>query len=232
MTEENLGGARVVELRRPYDTLHTSTTARWIADIAAFKTRSYRESYPYGILPFDGVDLIATHVLLVDAAGVIRMGFKVVTQHDCERFHLRFPVYGFLGPEQVAQRAAIVRVLSTPTPVGYYGSWAIDAALRAVPAWAALCRDVTTLGVVRIAESLGFEAAVTVAMRRFKVEKYHAWLGMTALGDDGGAFPCHRSDMMMGEPCSISVLRSFSPEALGVAEHMATAWNTREIVGA
>jgi len=131
---------KLVVLECPYETVSSDQTIDLLGKIIRFKVESYRREYRYGILPFDGVDMVGTHYLLCEtnATGGLDpiMGVKTVTQNKCQEFNLKHPVLGLLGknPEYANHVKTMEALLDEHNRrncnLGYFGSWTIRGDVR------------------------------------------------------------------------------------------------------
>ncbi len=206
---------QVVVLRCPYETISDPRVSSLLGRIARFKIESYRREYPYGILPFDAVDVVGSHFLLCDRSGsglAPLMGFKTITAERCRTFHLPHPALGLLGsraqhPEHFAEVERIIEMAqSAGKTLGYFGSWTIRDDVRRDRVTLQLCQELSAALLVNACDLLGFDQALTVAVSRFNVEPFHRFMGFEPLGPADAPLARFASDAMMGDECSFSFM--------------------------
>ena len=237
--EELKAKCQIVVLRNPYEMISNAQVTRLFGNIARFKIDSYRREYPYGILPFDGVDVVGTHFLLCEREGndlLPMMGFKTVTAEQCRVFHLSHPIFGLLGnrsqhPGHFAQIEKILEDANTENKnLGYFGSWTIREDVRKNRMVRKICQELSAAMLVNACDHLGFDQAITVAVSRFNVETFHRFMGLEALESDGKPLSSFRSEAMMGDECSLSFLKDvtrLSADVRQLASKYGDFWNSR-----
>jgi hypothetical protein len=234
-----LNQLKLVVLDCPYDTVTSDQTIDLLGKIIRFKIESYRQEYPYGILPFDGIDMVGTHYLLCETTkdGQLDpiMGIKTITQKKCHEFNLTHPVLGLIGNDaQYADHAKAVKTVieghdSKQRNLGYFGSWTIRPDIRKDRDFVNLCQQVVAGMSFHIANHYDFASIVTVAVSRFKVEAFHKFVGFRPLTHQGTALSPFISKVMMGEQCSCSFMERewFTPELKTLAFRYKDVWDSR-----
>jgi hypothetical protein len=230
---------KLVVLECPYETVSSDQTIGLLGKIIRFKIESYRREYRYGILPFDGVDMVGTHYLLCDtnAAGELDpvMGVKTITQKKCQEFNLKHPVLGLLGsnPEHAnhvkTMDALIERHNREKKNLGYFGSWTIRGDARKNPEVVQFCQRLLAGMALLISDRYDFASIITVAVSKFKVEGFHKFMGFQPLEGQGNCLPPFISEAMMGEQCSLSYLNKewFTDDVKMLASRYQGLWNDR-----
>lgn len=233
---------QLVILDCAYNTIHQDQTIDLLGKIARFKITCYRAAYAYGILPFDALDVVGTHFLLCEktANGLEPVvGLKYVSHTQCRKFNLRFPIFGFFdAPDTDLHKQAMQEMLahadSQGESLGYFGSWTMLPSVRENPALAKACKELTEASAVFYQRYFGFSTAITIAMRKFRVEAVHKFVGMVPLSLAGKELGIFRAQVMLGDRCSISVLhaQNLSKEVKALADTYNDLWKNRlEIKG-
>src|SRR4051794_13077167 len=79
----------------PYDNWDNSSVRDLFCRIIGLKLAGYRGKHPYGALPLDTTDFVATHVAIGIDEGLQGfrpiMAYKTVTQERCKIHNLPFP---------------------------------------------------------------------------------------------------------------------------------------------
>jgi len=225
-----------------YDAVNNKTALKWLGKLFQFKVNSYRESYPYGILPFAGTDLVGIHWLfcIKKESGLYPiMGFKTIDTARTDIFRIEFPAYSIVAEPQLnLQRDAIKhevrKAQNNGYPLGYLGSWTIDPSVRNNLLLSKLCKKMTSALVTEWIQAFDIQAAVTFASLRFHVEKFHTYMGMTRLlGAQGQHLPDFKAHPFFDEPASISILHreNCSLETRQDALDLKIFWNKKIVIG-
>lgn len=207
---------QVVVIDSFYDCTHDPVAMDLLRKLFAFKVNSYRQSYPYGIMPFGSTDLVGTHwVLCRTTGGELEpiMGMKTIDDARARTFKLDFPALGLVAdPGLELHRMAIEKELRLARErnqnITYGGSWTIDPEVRRDRSMSEFCRRLTSAFIGHSMRIYDLEAFITFAILKFKVESFHAYMGMERLtGPDGEHLPAFAPTPTFGEQTSISVLR-------------------------
>lgn len=236
------GDLQVVVIDSFYDAVNQPEAMTWLGNLFRFKVNSYRASYPYGILPFGGTDLIGTHwILCRQENSELRplMGFKTIDSRRTDQFRMEFPAFGIVAePELAVQRAAIAHELDKARKagvgLGYLGSWSVDPSTRKDAVIAKLCRKFSAALYTQWVRHFNIQSAVTFASLRFHVEKFHAYMGLTRLtSPNGEALPDFNARPFFDEPACVSVLyrENHSVAAQQDAEDLKELWDRRIVIG-
>jgi len=220
-----------------YDLMGDSEVRHLFGKLAELRVGGYLMGYPYGVLPFSGLDLPAIQLLVCrrtpDGLEPVS-GFKAVTLARCREFQADFPaldVVSGVGNERHLQ--AIVELIADAdrknASLCYIGSWTIHPDLRGNAEAAKFFRDTTTLFIVKLLKEYGFDRLVTFAALKFKVEKYHQWVGMKPLRLRDKILPDFAIRFLFGDLGRGAVVRSgdLTPEALEVAGRLELMWRNR-----
>lgn len=239
-SQANKDNLCIVVLKRAYDSIQDDATLRLLGKIARLKIQSYRREYPYGILPVDSVDYAGDHLLLCEKTSdgfEPLMGFKVVTHSACKLFHLEFPAFHILDGEELHQhRLALAELLDQARrqrqEVAYIGSWTFRPDLKADPKMVQFCYDLTVAMLVHYFQDAGIPFGITFASLRFKVDRFHRFMGLEEFGYKGQPLPKFNSKAFFEEPSSASLLRtaSFSAEAIRLSQLHAFMWKNRVVI--
>jgi hypothetical protein len=85
---------QIVVLESPYDNMNDPLVRDLFSKIVQLKIEGYRLVYPYGVLPVDSYDFIATHHLVcreINGSYQVLMGVKYITLKKCLTHNLPFP---------------------------------------------------------------------------------------------------------------------------------------------
>lgn len=232
---------RVVELRSPYDCLEQDRARLLFSRIMALKIRGYRAVYPYGVLPVDGYDFIATHLAVCEEGPsydwLPLMAFRTVSWERCQRHRLPFHGLSVLRASGARiQEQSLERHLEfcgkDGIAVSYGSSWTIDPRVRDEPELKRFLRDLMAGMLVCHERESGSGERLTCGTFKVKTDKFFQDLGYERLAEQGIELPPFQQTSLFGE--SVAVLRCarFSPAGLELAERYEELWRGREILGA
>jgi hypothetical protein len=220
-----------------YDLMGDPEVRHLFGKLAELRIGGYLMGYPYGVLPFSGLDLPAIQLLVCRKTpeGLEPVsGFKAVTLARCREFQADFPALDVVsGAGNEKHMQAILDLIADSDRKGeslcYIGSWTIHPELRKDGEAAKFFRDTTTLFIVKLLKEYGFDQLVTFAALKFKVEKYHQWVGMKPLRLRDKILPDFAIRFLFGDLGRGAVVRSgdLSPEALAVADRLELLWRNR-----
>jgi hypothetical protein len=233
----DLRNYRIVVIDCLYDTISDSISKSLLGKLADFKISSYRKEYPYGILPIGAHDIAGTHFLLCEKNGEELepiVGFKTISPERCLKFGLELPGLGIVSePGLEKHRAAIEDAVDTAQKAGkqftYIGSWAMRPDIRDQDEVKKLCYDISAVFVARMCLEYQIETAITFASLRFKVDRFHKWMGFQRLDFRGEYLKDFQAKSFFNEPTAISIIhaKNLSAEAKAVDEKYRKLWDEK-----
>lgn len=240
--EFDLKNYQIVVMDCLYDTISDSLSKKLLGKLADFKISAYRKEYPYGILPIGAHDIVGTHFLLCEKVnGELEpiMGFKTITPERCQQFGLELPGLGIVNePGLEKHRGAIEDVIASTQKANqqftYIGSWAMRPDIRNREEVKKLCYDISAVFVARLCLEYQIDVAITFASLRFKVDRFHKWMGFEKLSYRGQPLDNFQAKSFFNEPTSISIIYSekLSTESKAVDEKYKSFWNEKIVIQA
>ena len=227
---------RHVILECPYDFWSDSEMQRLFCKSIELKLTGYLKEYPYGVLPFDTSDFVATHHLVCDDdKGVFNpvMCWKSISLARCKIHNLVLPPLAGLrtivAPEHTGAVEAIVgRHSSKASKLTYGGGLTIHPEAR---------KDrqlVTQLWEMMMAGTLSYDLEYGVAETlcfgavRFKMERVFLGMGYRDLEWDGRALGAvSMPTQMNGFEARLFHRTEFTKAALDLVEKYRFWWNAR-----
>ncbi len=236
---ENKSKFRVIVLRCPYDNFYNPMVRDLFPKIAQLKIKGYQKEYPYGVLPFDASDFIATHILLCEdlKTGLKPiMGFKSVTLERCDLHKINFPIFGMLKSndktdiheESVLKLVQTYRERGIAHRLAYNGSFTIDPDFRASEKVKKEIWGIATTLVVKYYEEYFIDHVIAVCATTFKVDRYKRYLGWINLNDAfGNELPSYKCYALSEAPLKVMHVTEVSEAAKSDALKYIDLWNKR-----
>lgn len=235
-------GLRIVVLESPYDAWKDPRVGDLFRDLVEFKLKGYGASYPYGVLPVDGADIISTHLTVCREMGSRLkplMAIRWTSLAKARRHYMNFPGLSLLEQAGAqAHVAALEKIIKFNDVCGvdlyYCGSWSIDPGERGDKERSAFYRDLLTMMYVNYHQQLPPSALMAGGTLRFKIDDYMRWLGHVPLqnSNEGRELEPIHARHLAGETVHVMVLREFSPEARERAKKWEQLWERRLWIGA
>ena len=227
---------QIVALTYPYKTWFTQPTQALFNEILSLKLKGYGAEYPFGVLPIDTTDFIASHYMVgFQSKKNFRplMAFKTTPLRRCEQHQLSFPGLNLVqqaqAPEHIAQVQKIMeRVLWQKKELAYLASWTVDPIVRKDKEMAQKLRDIFKGLFVHCHRELNVEEVLIGGTLRFKTERIFSELGCQPLTDQ---FQMELSPIqvkhLFAEKVMVMHLQKFSENAEHSARNCADLWEKR-----
>jgi hypothetical protein len=242
---------KVVALECPYDNWSSDATQEAFGRMVGLKLQGYREEYPYGILPVDATDFVATHHMVceeytVDGPhGTTRemrpiMAYKSVRWARCRVHRLPFPLVAVAkacGQSELERtvRSILERCEATGKDVFYDSAWTMRPDVRKDPARKKLLhRIMRGIYVLAHRERVAAEEAELLCMATLRLRTDHLfeWWGYRRLMLGESVLPSFAMVPYFDERVAAFHLRDgFSREALDEAAACEQLWADRLHVG-
>lgn len=233
------GKLRLVVLDCAYNTFESSGTQSLFSKVIAMKIAGYRKHYPYGVLPADSYDFVATHMLLCEEKnGELDplMGMKFTTYEKCKTHNLEFPIFHIVDQKYHEHHQAVEDtvngLVAKGESVAYSASWTMSEKVRRDPRLTEFCKYLNIALFYYYKETFGIQNVVDGATVRFKIEKWKAFLGYEPFQYQGaplGQVPC---DPFFGEMILLMHLKKFTAEAVAFARQFDYLWEQRLVIAA
>ena len=226
-------------LECPYDNLNDPAYTSYFLDLVRLKLAGYQNKYGYGILPFDGHDLIANHYtvcMIRNGKPVPIMGMKSVTLERCRTHKVSFPMGEFYSkPEFADYRKAIENLIAAhdkrPGELGYNGSFTISPEVRNNRELVKEIRDIGFSYIVQYYRDYKIPTQVAVALVPFKVPESKRQIGWDTIKLNGRPLPPTPCDFFFGEEIALMVGEKENEGGRALAKKYEQMWNARLTLG-
>lgn len=229
---------KFVTVEDTYGSLEQEPVQILLGKAFSMKLRGYRAAYPYGVLPLDSHDFIATHHLVCeDKGGVLEplLGYKSVTLKKCDTHLLPFPGVSVLKASNLPEHEKslqhlLVRWREEDLNVSYGSSWAVNPDIPPKSELRKLLKDLMTTMLVSYELDAGIDRRVCCGAIRMKTDQYFLNVGYLPLADqDGNPLPAFKQASLFGEPAAMFHGQAFSDAAMKIAEKYQSLWKSRVI---
>jgi hypothetical protein len=232
---------RIVVIESPYDSLPGNVSAQALLMRALMmKLGSYRDVYPYGVMPLDTYDYLSTHHLVgLDREGEFQplMAYRTILSEKCDLHRLPFPALLALRDPTSALHARVLGELlrqwkERGERVSFGSSWGIDPALRADRELRDFLKELMTATLVHHETSLGTAHLLGAGMTGVHTDRYFREIGYEVVEHDGFPLPPFRHASLLGAEALLLHAGSFNARALEIAARYREYWERREVVSA
>jgi hypothetical protein len=226
---------RIVILGSPYDTLQDPLAQSLFAKTMALKIEGYRAEYPYGALPVETTDFIATHSILCDERddGLIPlMAYRSVSHSCAKTFGLPFGGLAVVNSAGGVEHAKAIqgilnRCEASGREISYDSSWTINPEVRKDRELTAHLQEIMRAMHVLYHVDYNIPEIVAAGVVRFKMERYYRFWGYELIAKDGVPLGPIPLPFLRQESVLMFWLSKFSKEALEQAEKYRSLWNER-----
>ena len=235
----NYSFPQIVTLECPYDQLQNKLVQRLISQTFALKIEGYQESYPYGVLPTDTYDFIATHHLACERSpqGLIPiMAYKTVTLERCRVHRLPFPGVTVLRSSGAHRHADelekfLASAESNQKSVSYGSSWTLSPRVRADRESARYFKDLMASMLIQYEQGLSTNFLFTCGVLKVKTNQFFESLGYQRLCDSENVqLPPFKQASLIGDEAVVLWSNGFKPEAVEQAQRFKSLWKSRLIL--
>lgn len=226
---------KILVLDCPYDSWETDETREWFGKIIKLKLTGYRREYPYGVLPMDTSDFIATHlVIAIEKKGQLEpvMAYRSVSHDRCQKHSLSLPVLSLMKQLSATQHAEeiqeiIERCEAQKKRVCYASSLAVAEEYAGHPELKEI------LKMINVCHTKEDEVGEILAggVLRFKMDRFYTFMGYRKLAHNGNLLEPLQIPFACNEITGFFHLKDFSPEAKAVAKKYEYMWHDRIILG-
>ena len=233
----NGGKLKIVVLDCPYDTLHTTITQTLLIKTIAMKVAGYRKHYPYGVLPADTCDFVATHMLLCEEKNNELnplMGMKFTTLDRCKIHNLEFPLRHIVDRKYNQHYQSVTETLSeielSNETCAYSSSWTMSEEVRKDKTLSLFCKYLNMAMFSYYSKLFKIKNIVDGATTRFKIEQWKKFLGYEPFKLNGislGEVPC---DPFFGEPILLMRLKNISTDGECFSKQFEYLWDKKLII--
>lgn len=227
---------RVIET--PYDALTLGSEVQTLfMQALLLKLNSYKNVYPYGVMPTDTYDFISTHHIV----GLRRgegfrplMVYRMVTAEKCEAHRVPFPgLLALRGPGGEAHSRVLEERLRAwrerGERVSFGSAWAIVPELRADRELREFLKDLMTAMLVHHETESGAKHLLAAGMVGVHTDAYFRDIGYAPLADRGAPLPPFRHASLMGAEAILMHAEGFNAKARSLAEKHRIYWKNRRV---
>jgi hypothetical protein len=229
---------KLVALRCPYDSWGLDQTQALFGKIVGLKLNGYGSAYPYGILPVDTYDFIATH-LLVCAFSECKLrplcAFKTVDNERCRMHGVPFPALALLPATGASLHQKYLQQIlnlchERGTRIAYDSSWAVDPEIRNNRHLMQHILNLLVTTIVHYHLEDNSLQQVGLGVMRFRTEKFFQRLGYKPFVWDGKVLEPIKHPLLRNEEAMLLHLEAYSDEAQRIAEEHAQFWKDRIVL--
>lgn len=234
-------GLKILVIDHPYRALGHPETQHLFGRLMGMKIAGYRAAYPFGVLPVDTYDFVASHILVCVPEG--SDGWKplgagrVISEERCEAHRLPFPAQALLRDAQSdtsrhlqAVEEIVAAARSRMKRLDYHSSWTLSPALRDQPELRRFVRDVmvSTL-ITRMVEDVEREHLLCGVLR-MKTDELFKWVGYEPLKAGTEVLPEILQRSLFGEPVLMFHSTGVTAEAREMTQRFRALWEERQIL--
>ena len=231
---------KIVVLESPYDCWNNPFVGNFLKDLLGVKLRGYGKEYPYGVLPFDGADLISTHLAVcrVDQENqlVPLMAFRWTSYNKCKLHYMNFPGMSLLQQANASAHIAdlekiIADIEHKTSDICYTSCFTIEPSERTDKNRSLMLRELITLLLFNYQKEMNYSEILAGGTIRFKIDKWLSTIGHMPLNNNPNLGPI-KVKHLAGESVQVMHLKKFSFEAIKIAKKWQHLWDDRLIIQA
>jgi hypothetical protein len=226
---------KVAVLTCPYDTWDTPLTRDLFVQMVGFKLSGFRRAYPYGVLPVDSTDLVATHLLVCVESdhGLIPLtGCKSITHERCDIHQLPFAGLSLVrAAASAVHEQAVLRIMDecrrARRPLAYASSWTVNRAVKIDRALRRDLRDIFEAMFALYYISAGISDLLGGGVVRMKTDRLFQEWGYRPLKLGEETLPPIHVPHLHGDAVTVLYLTAFTPGILEKADRWRQLWSQR-----
>lgn len=227
---------QIVVLDCPIDTWNEPLTRDLFHQMIGLKLEGYASEYPYGVLPCDTTDFVATHLLICQKQGSsfeVLSGYRSVSLKRCQAFNLKFSALTLAESGESESHIQAVKTMMdecevTGQGLRYCSSYTMRPWIRGTTEAHALLRSVLVAVIIGFYNDYGVSRGILGGTVRCKADRFHQWMGYLPFVLDGRELPTLILKAFAGiETRLMGYHGVFSPEAVSVAECHGALWSKR-----
>lgn len=231
---------QIVVLDCPYASIQDPQTQKIFSKFMATKLGGYMQEYPYGVLPMDRYDMMATLLLLCEKKDDGDLEpiavFKSTSLERCKLFNADFELMEYYHSEGTeVYKQATLDILESAykrgVNVGYNSSWTIQKHIREDKEKVRLARDLSFMMFANHYPHYNIEEVLITGVVKFKVDQVLTWMGFNHLKSQNTTLPPIACPFLFGEKTAVMHLTQFSSEVKALATKYQALWNERLILG-
>lgn len=219
----------------PYDTWSDSFTRDLFGKLVDLKFKGYLMSYPYGTLPVDTSDFVATHLIICkkdqDSLTPI-MSYKTISRSRCLKHNITFPALSILQAARAQDHIFhvekfLARAKEEKREISYDGSWTMTPELRKDKERSEELKVI--MRAITVQYHLGYNVPEIIGfgLPRFKTEKFFETIGYEQIKHEGENLPYVLMPSLQNEPVALVHLEKFTDQAVQDAKTHEYLWLNR-----
>ncbi len=238
-TKSNKGILKLVQLEAPYDSWNQPSTQVLFCKMVGLKLESYLTRYSYGILPFDGSDFVATHLLICEESPNGELtpltSYKSITLERCEAHNLVFPCLSILQASQAERHTQVItdllkRYQKNPSEISYDSGFTIHPSARIDRAFCSELKDLLMGFVTLHAIDKGIRCLVGMGMTHVKADQYFLSWGYEPFEDGQGPLPLVKVKSHFWKESQLFRAEKFTEFAMMHAKLVEPFWERRLVI--
>lgn len=230
---------QLVSIECAYDVWNSDLVQDLFGKMVALKLKGYRARHPYGVLPVDTYDFIASHHLVCrrEKGELFPVtGFKTTTLDRCRMHKLPFPGLTLVEAAGAPEHAEVVRGIierceREGIKLGYTSSWTIDPQAREDKEFVAHLRAIIEMIYVFFHREKQLDELIVGGTVRVGTDRLFETWGHEPLKRNGVVLPPISVAHLLGDPVVVMYLRRFSDEVQARAEQLRALWKNRIVLG-
>lgn len=207
-------------------------------DLMELKLRGYLAEYPYGYMPFDTTDFIATHHAVCeerDGRLVPLMAYRSILGLKAETHLLTFPLLKLMKdigePKYVEAVSEFMEECRKKNrPLSFDSAWTIDPEIRKDEALTQELRRIMMGIHVLYHKEIDKSAILAGGVVRFKMERLYRYWGYLPLDLNKVELPNVALPFMFNEQVKMFKLTNFSFQAISESEGVRALWEKRTVL--
>ncbi len=226
---------KTVVIESPYDTIHHPEVRDLFGRVVGLKILGYRNVYPYGVLPVDTYDYVATHFLICEETdnGLEPVtGYKSLSLKKSIKHQMTFQGIAVLESSGAlhhirALKSFLEQCEQENRSVCYGSSWTIHPKFRDTPELRPLMRDVSVALLANSVMDQGVTDHIMCGTPKVKTDALLKTWGYEPMMAEGIELPYFYQKSLMNEPAQMFVCKRFSDYALDLAKKYRELWDSR-----
>jgi len=236
----------LVILECPYDLWQDSQVQKLFCKMVKLKLKGYQKEYPYGVLPIDTTDFIATHHFLYSSnsektpiweTAEPLLAFKTISLSRCTKHNLPFPAQSILKAAQgtdlhLLKLYEILDMCKLENIDLSFGSgWTIDPLVRENRELTKKLKELMIGVLINYYLETQTLKQLCFGVPRFKTDLFFQKLGYQNLSFGMQSLPPFPHQPLLGESVTILFCDHFSSYALELANASKNIWDEKMVLG-
>lgn len=227
---------RIIVLENPYENWTQPKVPDLFKNLVELKRLGYEGFYPFGFLPLDTGDLVATHLMICEETEnelIPICAYRSLSLSQCESYHLTFPAISALskdkGSESHLQSVELVinRVKEQNKQLTFSSGWTVHPKVRKNREKVDLMKNITRAMFYLFQDEFGSHEEIGFGVPKVKTDIYFSQIGYDRMTLDGNILePIAHTDIG-GEPIVLIHRTNFTSAAIEAAERHRELWENK-----